>query len=83
MIDDIYKRRLIGEDPMDTQRLWEKLYWSDSHWVGRSGIAHMAIAAVDIALWYLKCKLLGQPLYKLIGGHKARGNKVVQLTADG
>ncbi|WP_031239729.1 mandelate racemase/muconate lactonizing enzyme family protein [Mesorhizobium sp. LNJC405B00] len=70
IIDDIYTPLLIGENPMDTQRLWEKLYWSDSHWVGRSGIAHMAIAAVDIALWDLKCKLLGQPLYKLIGGHK-------------
>jgi L-alanine-DL-glutamate epimerase-like enolase superfamily enzyme len=70
IIDDIYAPLLVGEDPTDTQRHWERLYWSDSHWVGRSGIAHMAIAAVDIALWDLKAKAAGLPLYKLIGGHK-------------
>ena len=70
IIDDIYAPLLIGEDPMDTQRHWQRLYWSNSHWVGRSGIAHMAIAAVDIALWDLKAKAAGLPLYKLIGGHK-------------
>jgi L-alanine-DL-glutamate epimerase-like enolase superfamily enzyme len=70
IIDEIYAPLLTGEDPLDTQRLWQRMYWSDSHWVGRSGIAHMALAAVDIALWDLKAKALGVPLYKLIGGHK-------------
>jgi L-alanine-DL-glutamate epimerase-like enolase superfamily enzyme len=70
VIDELYAPLLMGADPLDTQRLWERMYWSDAHWVGRSGIAHMALAACDIALWDLKAKALGVPLYKLVGGHK-------------
>jgi L-alanine-DL-glutamate epimerase-like enolase superfamily enzyme len=70
IIDSIYAPLLIGTDPLDTQRHWDRLYWSDAHWVGRSGITQMALAAVDIALWDLKAKALGVPLYRLIGGHK-------------
>lgn len=70
IIDKIYTPKLLGVDPLETQRIWESLYWSDAHWVGRSGITHMALAAVDIALWDLKAKAFGVPLWKLIGGHK-------------
>ena len=38
------------------------------HYVGRGGIASFAISAVDIALWDIKCKKAGQPLWKLAGG---------------
>jgi L-alanine-DL-glutamate epimerase-like enolase superfamily enzyme len=65
-----YVPRLMGQDALRTQRIWDDLYWSDAHWVGRTGITHMALAAVDIALWDLKAKAFGVPLYKLIGGHK-------------
>ncbi len=81
IIDEIYAPLLIGTDPRDTQRHWQRLYWSDAHWVGRSGITHMALAAVDIALWDLKAKALGVPLYKLIGGHKA--GEVRSYNTDG
>jgi L-alanine-DL-glutamate epimerase-like enolase superfamily enzyme len=70
VIDRHYKTLLLGEDPLDTQRHWERMYWSDAHWVGRLGITQMALAAVDIALWDLKAKVFGVPLYKLVGGHK-------------
>lgn len=70
IIDRVYTPLLIDQDPLDTQRHWERLYWSDAHWVGRTGITQMALAAVDIALWDLKAKALGVPLYKLVGGHK-------------
>jgi L-alanine-DL-glutamate epimerase-like enolase superfamily enzyme len=76
-----YIPRLIGEDPLSTQRIWDDLYWSDAHWVGRSGITHMALAAVDIALWDLKAKAFGVPLYKLIGGHK--DGRVASYNTDG
>ncbi|HSX76551.1 MAG TPA: enolase, partial [Shinella sp.] len=46
---------LIGEDPNDIARLWEKLCWAGAS-VGRSGIATQAIAAMDICLWDLKAK---------------------------
>ncbi|MFC6155596.1 mandelate racemase/muconate lactonizing enzyme family protein [Kribbella jiaozuonensis] len=70
ILDRIYAPLLLGEDPLDTQRHWDRLYWSDAHWVGRLGITHMALAAVDIALWDLKAKHCGLPLWRLAGGHK-------------
>jgi L-alanine-DL-glutamate epimerase-like enolase superfamily enzyme len=81
IIDTIYRPLLLGEDPLDTQRHWERLYWSDAHWVGRLGITQMALAAVDIALWDLKAKALGLPLWKLVGGHKA--GQVPSYNTDG
>jgi L-alanine-DL-glutamate epimerase-like enolase superfamily enzyme len=71
IIESDYGPRLVGQDALCTQRIWEELYWSDAHWVGRTGITQMALAAVDMALWDLKAKALGVPLYKLVGGHKA------------
>jgi L-alanine-DL-glutamate epimerase-like enolase superfamily enzyme len=62
---------LIGEDPMATERLWEKLYWLLSP-RGQTGYASHAIAALDIALWDLKAKALGQPLWRLLGGARSR-----------
>jgi len=60
---------LLGEDPNDTARLWDKLCWAGAS-VGRSGIATQAIAAMDIALWDLKAKRAGLPLAKLLGAHR-------------
>ena len=57
---------LIGEDPMDTERLWEILYRSNVN--GYSGVDMEALSHCDIALWDLKCKKLGLPLHKLLGG---------------
>ena len=47
--------KLIGEDPNDIARLWDKLVWAGAS-VGRSGLTTQAIAAFDIALWDLKAK---------------------------
>ncbi|WP_329140262.1 mandelate racemase/muconate lactonizing enzyme family protein [Streptomyces sp. NBC_01476] len=60
---------LIGEDPNDTARLWDKLMWAGAS-VGRSGLAVQAIAAFDIALWDLKAKQARLPLAKLLGAHR-------------
>ncbi|MBF8189490.1 mandelate racemase/muconate lactonizing enzyme family protein [Nonomuraea sp. K274] len=60
---------LLGEDPNDIARLWEKLAWAGAS-VGRSGLAVQAIAAVDIALWDMKAKRAGLPLAKLLGAHR-------------
>jgi L-alanine-DL-glutamate epimerase-like enolase superfamily enzyme len=70
VLDSIYVPKLIGADPLRTQQIWRELYWSDAHWVGRLGITHMALAAVDIALWDLKAQAFGVPLWKLVGGDK-------------
>lgn len=60
---------VIGEDPSDIARLWDKLCWAGAS-VGRSGLATQAIAAIDICLWDLKAKRAGLPLAKLIGAHR-------------
>ena len=60
---------LLGEDPNDIARLWDKLCWAGAS-VGRSGLATQAIAAMDIALWDLKAKRAGLPLCKLLGAHR-------------
>ena len=60
---------LIGEDPSDIGRLWEKLAWAGAS-VGRSGLAVQAIAALDVALWDLKARRAALPLAKLLGAYR-------------
>ncbi|MHC4401543.1 MAG: mandelate racemase/muconate lactonizing enzyme family protein [Planctomycetota bacterium] len=60
---------LVGEDPREVGHLWQKLdAFPAVRWVGRAGITQLALAAVDIALWDLKAKAAGMPLWKLLGG---------------
>ena len=69
---------LVGEDPMYSERLFEKMY-NGSRWKpalerghsqpgdGRRGITMEAIAGVDIAVWDVKSQVLGVPVYKALG----------------
>jgi L-alanine-DL-glutamate epimerase-like enolase superfamily enzyme len=77
-----YGPLLISEDPRETRALWEKLHkHAEIYWVGRAGITHLALAAVDIALWDLKAKAAQVPLWKLLGGSAAK--KVEAYNTDG
>lgn len=58
---------LIGEDPLDTVRLWQKMHRSTMYF-GRSSVTITAMAAIDMALWDLKGKCFGVPIYQLLGG---------------
>lgn len=58
---------LVGEDPLDHERLGAKAYWR-LQGIGRRGLVAQAYSAVDLALWDLKGKVAGLPLYKLLGG---------------
>ncbi len=62
---------LIGEDALATERLWDRLYWLLSP-RGQTGYASHTIAALDVALWDLKARHLGMPLWRLLGGARAR-----------
>jgi L-alanine-DL-glutamate epimerase-like enolase superfamily enzyme len=58
---------LIGEDPFETEKLWYKMY-RENIYSGRRGIAIHAMSGVDMALWDIKGKALGMPVWKLLGG---------------
>jgi L-alanine-DL-glutamate epimerase-like enolase superfamily enzyme len=60
---------LLGEDPSDIAKLWNKLCWAGAS-VGRSGLSTQAIGAFDVALYDLKAKRAGLSLAKLLGAHR-------------
>ena len=60
---------LLGEDPSDIAKLWDKLCWAGAS-VGRSGLSTQAIGAFDVALWDLKARRAGLSLAKLLGSHR-------------
>lgn len=61
------KEILIGENPLDIEVLWKKMYEGTVVY-GRRGVAIHAISGIDIALWDILGKYLNQPIYTLLGG---------------
>ena len=70
VINEYIEPMAVGKDPSLIGKLWDEVYWSSLHWVGRGGIAHMAQGMVDIALWDLAAKRAGVPLWRLLGGRQ-------------
>jgi L-alanine-DL-glutamate epimerase-like enolase superfamily enzyme len=70
-INEVAAHVLVGEDPLAHERIWERLYWLLSP-RGQTGYASHAIAAIDVALWDLKGKALGQPVWRLLGGARKK-----------
>lgn len=58
---------LKGQEAFDTRGLWE-LMRRHCFWYGNGGIATFALSAIDMALWDLKGRALGLPVYELLGG---------------
>ncbi|MFN9373889.1 MAG: mandelate racemase/muconate lactonizing enzyme family protein [Planctomycetaceae bacterium] len=58
---------LVGENPLETDRLWQKMYRRTMYF-GRKAVGITAMAAVDMALWDLKGKAFQQPVHTLLGG---------------
>lgn len=69
IIEHHLKPLLLGDDPGETEALWDKMYHL-TRWYGRKGVAIAALGALDIAFWDLRGKLLGQPIYRLLGGER-------------
>ncbi|HSF29909.1 MAG TPA: mandelate racemase/muconate lactonizing enzyme family protein [Candidatus Tectomicrobia bacterium] len=65
------KPLLIGQDPLDNERLWAHMFQETIPHGDRATILQ-AIAAVDIALWDIKGKAAGLPVHKLLGGYHDR-----------
>ena len=58
---------ILGEDPKQIERLWHKLFRSFTY-MGSRGAAVECVSGIDIALWDIRGKVLGQPIYELLGG---------------
>ncbi|MGH9398510.1 MAG: mandelate racemase/muconate lactonizing enzyme family protein [Terriglobia bacterium] len=58
---------IVGLDPRRIDFIWTKIY-RDLNWLGQAGPLLSAMSAIDIALWDLKGKVLGAPVYELLGG---------------
>jgi len=62
-----FRDMLIGENPLDVERLWDKMY-QGTIYTGRRGLVIHAMSAVDVALWDVAGQALGRPVYELMGG---------------
>ena len=67
VIDTYLKPLLVGQDPMNSEYLWQSMYRRTLPY-GRKGIGMTAISAIDLAIWDTKGKLLGEPVFRLLGG---------------
>lgn len=71
LINDGLAPLMVDMDPRNHEEIWGRI-WRQVDWVGRGGIAILAVAAVDIAIWDLKAKLANMPLHRLLGGARKR-----------
>lgn len=58
---------VLGEDPFETEKIWHKMYTGNIYG-GRRGVGFHAMSGIDLALWDIKGKALGLPVWKLLGG---------------
>ncbi|WP_264711807.1 mandelate racemase/muconate lactonizing enzyme family protein [Limobrevibacterium gyesilva] len=60
---------LIGENPLDVERLWDKLYVGSAYY-GRRGVAMQCLSAIDNCLWSIRAQAAGMSLARLLGGRR-------------
>src|ERR1700751_5271365 len=71
VIEKVLQPLLSGEDPLLIEGLWQKMF-ARTRQFGRRGIVMNAISGIDIALWDIAGKVANLPLYRLLGGCRAR-----------
>ena len=62
---------LVGRDADRLESLWQTMWWA-LHYGGRGGAQSLAMSAVDIALWDLRARRQGTPLWRVLGGFDPR-----------
>ena len=71
LLADHLAPRLLGRDAFEVERLWKELFFY-THATAVGAITSLALAAIDTALWDLKCRRIGVPLWKAAGGAQPR-----------
>ena len=71
VIEHELRNYLIGQDPRNIEYLWEMMH-RRAYKHARGGIVIAAISGIDIALWDLRGKIAGMPLWQLLGGYRQR-----------
>jgi L-alanine-DL-glutamate epimerase-like enolase superfamily enzyme len=70
LLRDHLAPRLLGRDPLDIEAIWKSLFFA-THATAVGAITSLALAAIDTALWDIKCLAAGRPLWKEAGGAQA------------
>ncbi|TCL38834.1 L-alanine-DL-glutamate epimerase-like enolase superfamily enzyme [Anaerospora hongkongensis] len=70
IIEDMLAPLVIGQQEIRWEMIWYQI-WDKTHRLGR-GVALPALSALDIAIWDLRGKKQGKPLYELLGAHKEK-----------
>ena len=71
LLRDHLAPRLIGRDAAEIEAIWKDLFFA-THATAVGAITSLALAAIDTALWDLKCRRAGEPLWKVAGGAQRR-----------
>ncbi|MDO3383089.1 D-mannonate dehydratase ManD [Gilvimarinus algae] len=79
-LEDYVLPALIGRDPQQIEDIWQ-FFYRGAYW-RRGPVGMTALAGVDTALWDIKAKLAGMPLYQLLGG-RSRDRIMVYTHANG
>ena len=66
---EFYKPILLGQTVDNIAQLWQRMYHCENFW-GRVGLAPAVLSGIEAALWDLKGKMLGLPVYELLGGRQ-------------
>lgn len=74
-----FAKLIIGMNPMNNEEIWEKIFRKTFWGMGGGTVIFGAISAIDIALWDIKGKALGVPVYELLGG---KSNKKLRAYAS-
>jgi L-alanine-DL-glutamate epimerase-like enolase superfamily enzyme len=68
---DVFKPLVVGEDPFQVEKIWEKCYWTQLG-SARRGAPMRALSSIDIAIWDIIGKACKQPIHRLLGGHRTK-----------
>src|SRR5215472_1288789 len=69
IVDTELKPLILGKDPQQITQIWQACH-AHCEYIGQSGVAAWGIAAIEIALWDLLGKVLGAPVYRLLGAFR-------------